>query len=42
MSPAVFLTLYALCGLTDVADGIVARKTNTQSKTGARLDTIAD
>ncbi len=42
LQPAAFLALYALCGLTDVADGMVARKTKTESKTGARLDTISD
>ena len=31
-----------LCGLTDVMDGIVARKTNTVSDFGAKLDTGAD
>lgn len=37
-----FYTLYLLCGLTDMIDGTIARKTNTASKFGARLDTIAD
>ena len=31
-----------ICGLSDVLDGIIARKTNTASSFGARLDTIAD
>ena len=30
------------CGLTDVMDGIIARKTNTVSDFGAKLDTGAD
>lgn len=37
-----FLIIYTICGITDVLDGYVARKTNTQSELGARLDTIAD
>ena len=51
LSPALFLTepfsapfygLYLLCGVTDMADGYIARKTHTQSSFGARLDSIAD
>ncbi|MDO5520805.1 MAG: CDP-alcohol phosphatidyltransferase family protein [bacterium] len=37
-----FYILYLLCGISDVLDGFVARKTNTQSKLGAMLDSIAD
>lgn len=37
-----FYVLYTLCGITDVADGAVARKTQTVSKTGAMLDSAAD
>lgn len=37
-----FYVLYLFCGLSDVLDGIVARKTNTVSSFGAKLDTIAD
>lgn len=37
-----FYILYMICGLSDVLDGIIARKTNTASSFGARLDTIAD
>ena len=37
-----FFILYLLCGLSDVADGIVARKTNSETALGARLDTAAD
>ncbi|MGN0538875.1 MAG: CDP-alcohol phosphatidyltransferase family protein [Candidatus Fimenecus sp.] len=37
-----FYIMYLLCGLTDMIDGTVARKTNTESKFGARLDTVAD
>ena len=41
-SPAVFWTLYLLCGLSDVLDGAVSRSTGTVSRLGERLDTIAD
>ena len=37
-----FYTLYLLCGFTDMVDGTIARKTNTDSKFGARLDSVAD
>ena len=37
-----FYVMYLLCGLTDMVDGTIARKTNTVSTFGARLDTIAD
>ena len=38
----VFLTVYTVCGISDVIDGTVARATGTQSEGGARLDSIAD
>ena len=41
LSPA-FFAMYITSGITDVIDGIVARKTSTTSKFGSRLDTIAD
>ena len=37
-----FYVVYGAAGLTDMIDGTVARKTNTASAFGARLDTIAD
>lgn len=37
-----FYALYITAGLTDMIDGWVARKTNTVSAFGAKLDTIAD
>ena len=40
-SPA-FYMFYIAAGLSDMLDGFVARKTDTVSKLGARLDTIAD
>ena len=39
---AAFYSLYIAAGLTDMADGWVARRTNTVSEFGAKLDTIAD
>lgn len=38
----VFFALYAACGLSDVLDGLIARKTGTASKLGAALDSVAD
>ena len=40
-SPA-FFVLYIAAGLSDMLDGFVARKTDTVSELGARLDTMAD
>lgn len=37
-----FDALYLLCGLTDMLDGAIARKTGTVSRFGAALDTVAD
>ena len=40
-SPA-FYAFYIMAGVSDMLDGFVARKTNSSSRFGARLDTIAD
>lgn len=37
-----FYALYILAGVSDMADGWVARKTNTVSAFGSKLDTVAD
>ena len=37
-----FFILYLTAGISDMVDGTVARKTNTVSEFGARLDTAAD
>lgn len=37
-----FYVLYIMAGVTDMIDGTVARKTNTVSELGSRLDTVAD
>lgn len=37
-----FFLVYALAGLTDMLDGCVARRANSVSELGARLDSIAD
>lgn len=37
-----FILLYLLCGLSDVLDGLLARRFHCASKTGALLDSIAD
>ncbi len=39
---ALFFAVYLLCCASDVLDGFIARKTNTASKFGATLDSIAD
>ena len=38
----VFYVFYIAAGLSDMLDGFMARKTDTASELGARLDTIAD
>ena len=37
-----FFVVYILCGFSDMIDGTIARKTNSTSKFGRQLDTIAD
>ena len=37
-----FYSIYIFCGITDMADGMIARKTESVSELGARLDTAAD
>ena len=37
-----FYTMYFLCGFSDMIDGTIARKTNTVSEFGSKLDTVAD
>jgi len=37
-----FFSLYLLCGISDVLDGYIARKTHTTSKLGEKLDSVAD
>ena len=39
---ALFYAIYFICGISDILDGFVARKTNTVSKAGATLDSVAD
>ena len=39
---ACFYGLYIFCGLTDMVDGTIARKTGAVSEFGSRLDTVAD
>ena len=42
LSSAWFYALYLLCGLSDMIDGTVARRTKSTSDFGARLDTVSD
>lgn len=37
-----FYIIYLACGLSDMADGAVARMTKSQSAFGAKLDTVSD
>lgn len=37
-----FFAVYLFCGLTDMVDGTVARKTGSANSDGAKLDSIAD
>jgi CDP-diacylglycerol--glycerol-3-phosphate 3-phosphatidyltransferase len=37
-----FCITYVLCGVTDMFDGTIARKTGTVSEFGTKLDTVAD
>ena len=37
-----FYIIYIYCGISDMLDGFVARKSKNTSKLGARLDSIAD
>ena len=42
LTSAWFCVIYLLCGLSDMIDGTVARRTNSASEFGARLDTVSD
>ena len=42
LSSAWFYVFYLLCGLSDMVDGTVARKTKCASEFGVRLDTVSD
>ena len=42
ISSAWFYVCYLFCGLTDMIDGTIARKTGSVSDFGATLDTVAD
>ena len=37
-----FYMLYLIAGLSDMVDGIIARKTNSVSEFGSRFDGVAD
>ena len=37
-----FYAVYLTCGMSDMVDGTIARKTNSSSSLGAKLDTVAD
>ena len=37
-----FYIMYLICGFSDMLDGTVAKKTNSVSSFGSKLDTVAD
>ncbi|MBQ3005819.1 MAG: CDP-alcohol phosphatidyltransferase family protein [Clostridia bacterium] len=37
-----FYIIYLLCGFSDMIDGTIARKTNSTSEIGSKIDTVAD
>ena len=37
-----FWVLYALCGISDMVDGWLARKLHAETKAGAILDSVSD
>ena len=37
-----FYIIYIYCGVSDILDGLVARKTKNESKLGADLDSVSD
>ena len=37
-----FYTIYIYCGISDMLDGFLARKSKNESKIGARLDSVSD
>ena len=37
-----FYMIYIICGFSDMIDGTIARKTNSTSQWGAKIDTAAD
>ncbi|MEW9123471.1 MAG: CDP-alcohol phosphatidyltransferase family protein [Thermotaleaceae bacterium] len=39
---AAFYAIYVICGLSDIMDGFIARKSGTASSFGGKLDSIAD
>jgi len=37
-----FYAIFIICGLSDIIDGFIARKTGTTSRLGEKIDSIAD
>ena len=37
-----FYIIYIYCGISDMLDGFIARKSKNESKIGSRLDSVAD
>lgn len=41
-NPTLFLIVYLLCGMSDIADGYLARKLDARTVFGAKLDSVGD
>ncbi|WFR55581.1 CDP-alcohol phosphatidyltransferase family protein [Anaerocolumna sp. AGMB13025] len=42
VSSGLFLIIYLFCGLSDIADGYIARHYHVETNLGAKLDSLAD
>ena len=42
VSSSSFWVLYIVCGISDIADGWLARKLHAETKAGAVLDSVAE
>ncbi len=40
--PVLFMVLYCVCGISDIADGYLARAYNAETKLGSKLDSLGD
>lgn len=40
--PVIFFLIYLICGLSDIADGLLARRLKVTGVLGARLDSVGD
>lgn len=40
--PVIFFSIYLICGLSDIVDGMLARGLKVSGKLGAKLDSVGD